>query len=460
MLPTTPPVRLSRYAVSVLIPWALITPMQFGNSIAAFNQISKVVQSDIPGMNVTWFSFVTSIFTIGGLLGSLFANQFLDRYGRRGATRLNALLMVFGNVILYFGNSAGVLAFGRFVNGVAAGVGLCTTPVFLDEISPPNIRGRVGVFNQIGVVFGILVTQGLGLYVAQLGRWREVPGFSAALALAQLLLSRFVVDTPVWLRHSGRENEAHAVIARIWVKEDEPRARLDPEADSVVDRLLDETEQSTIAPGAPEDPTHRQPPVSVVGALKAKDLRLPLAIVLWAMAAQQLCGINAVMYYSNEILGRAVPDAVQWISLGVALVNALMTLPAVVLVEKMGRRNLLILSATGILASLLVVAFGMDSNRPVASSVGVMVFVAAFAIGLGPVPFILIPEVAPYHGVSALSSLALSINWIINFFVGQLFLPLSKWLSDDRPDQAGRVFYLFAAVFFVSFVALLRVYKA
>jgi len=82
------------------------------------------------------------------------------------------------------------------------------------------------------------------------------------------------------------------------------------------------------------------------------------------------------MYYSNDILGSVLPDAVQWISLGVAAVNALMTFPAIVLVERLGRRNLLIVSAAGIIASLLVVAFGMDNDHPIASSVGVIIFVA------------------------------------------------------------------------------------
>jgi hypothetical protein len=82
------------------------------------------------------------------------------------------------------------------------------------------------------------------------------------------------------------------------------------------------------------------------------------------------------MYYSNDILGRALPDAVQWISLGVAVVNAIMTLPAIVLVEKMGRRNLLILSAGGSLVSLVAVGFGMDSDNQTAASLGVIFFVA------------------------------------------------------------------------------------
>ncbi|KZV94074.1 general substrate transporter [Exidia glandulosa HHB12029] len=404
-------------------------------------------------MSDNTFSFVTSVFMIGGLVGSLFANKLLDRYGRKGCTRLNALLMTLGAATMALAQSVPFLVFGRFLIGVAAGVGLCTTPVYLDELSPPAIRGRVGVFNQLAVVIGILLIQGLGLLSAQRSQWRPVLWFSALLGVLQLVFSKFVVDTPVWLRSVGREGDASTVATRIWSMN---KAHLDP-TDDVVHRLLDEAEHSQ--PDSTPERELAQPPVSVAGAFTARELRQPLVIVAWIMFAQQVSGINAVMYYSNIIMARALPDAVQYISLGIAVVNAVMTLPAIILIEKMGRRGLLILSSTGVLASLLVVGYGIDAGKSVMSSVAITVFVGAFAIGLGPVPFVLIPEVSPFHGVSALSSIAISINWFINFFVGLLFLPLSHWLSDNNPYKEGRVFYLFAAVFFVSFVAFLRVYK-
>ncbi|EJD53350.1 general substrate transporter [Auricularia subglabra TFB-10046 SS5] len=453
-------VQLSRYAVGALLPWLLITPLHFGYHIAALNQVSKVMSCqvavdsrDCVPMNDNQFSFVTSVFTIGGLVGSLLANVALDRLGRKGSTRLNGLLIALGAATMAAAHSVPVLVAGRFLVGLGAGVGVCVSPVYLDELAPPAIRGRVGVLNQLGVVIGILLTQGLGLLAAARGQWRPVLAFSAILGLAQLLLSRFMVDTPVWLRSVRREGEATSAAARIWNSKVATLA----DDDEAVNRLLDEAEGSTVAPD--NATTSGQQPVNILQALRAPELRKPLAVVVWTMFAQQICGINAVMYYSNIIMARALPHAVQYISLGIAGVNALATLPAIVLIGRMGRRNLLILSSAGILVSLLVVGYGIDTGRQIMSSVGIIIFVAAFAVGMGPVPFVLIPEVSPFHGVAALSSIALSINWFVNFFVGLLFLPLGRWLADENPYKEGRIFYLFASMFFVSVVMFLRAYR-
>lgn len=152
----------------------------------------------------------------GGLFGSLFANKLLDKYGRKGCTRLNAFLMTIGASTMALAHSVPILVLGRFFIGLAAGVGLCTTPVYLDELSPPAIRGRVGVFNQLAVVIGILLTQGIGLLSAAHAQWRPVLWFSALMGATQLLLSKFALDTPVWLRSVGREGEAISATTRVW----------------------------------------------------------------------------------------------------------------------------------------------------------------------------------------------------------------------------------------------------
>lgn len=124
--------------------------------------------------------------------------------------------MTLGASTMALAHSVPLLVAGRFLIGVAAGVGLCTTPVYLDELAPPAIRGRVGVFNQLAVVIGILLTQGIGLLSVAKGVWRPVLWFSALMGVAQLLLSKFAVDTPVWLRSVGHEGDATSAATRIW----------------------------------------------------------------------------------------------------------------------------------------------------------------------------------------------------------------------------------------------------
>ncbi|KAL0947271.1 hypothetical protein HGRIS_013393 [Hohenbuehelia grisea] len=117
------------------------------------------------------------------------------------------------------------------------------------------------------------------------------------------------------------------------------------------------------------------------------------------------------------------------------------------------------MSIVGAVVSLFVVGYGINAGYAVLSSVAILTFVMSFAIGLGPVPFVMIPEVSPFHAVSALSSIGLSLNWVINFFVGLVFLPLRNLLSGGDPQSEGRVFYVFGLTLAVTATALLRAYK-
>ena len=108
-------------------------------------------------------------------------------------------------------------------------------------------------------------------------------------------------------------------------------------------------------------------------------------------------GINAVMYYSTDILSAALPSAGAYVSLGVAVINLLMTIPPIFTIERYGHRKLLIISIAGILASLVVLGFTLNAGWTATSSVATLAFVSAFAMGLGPLPFVMIPEVSPLY---------------------------------------------------------------
>jgi len=125
----------------------------------------------------------------------------------------------------------------------------------------------------------------------------------------------------------------------------------------------------------------------------------------------------------------------------------------------MGRKALLSISMFGAILSLVLVGFGLNNSLVTISSLAIITFVMSFAVGLGPVPFVMISEVAPPHAVSALSSIALSLNWIVNFFVGLVFLPLRDLLSGGEIGKDGRVFYLFAVILSASSFVLLGRYR-
>ncbi|KAF4578645.1 hypothetical protein EYR36_000452 [Pleurotus pulmonarius] len=388
------------------------------------------------------FSAVTAVFTIGGLIGSIVANPITNKYGRKGATRASALLVALGTVFMTIAGSVGVMAFGRLLVGIGSGIGLCVGPIYLSEIAPPSISGSIGVLTQLSIVLGIMITQLLGINLATPTTWRLVLFASCALSMFQLLTSAIACETPAYLGGKGLHDQKRAVSQRLWGTTSSI-ARVD-----VTD---------TSGPTRRHEP--REATVTMPQLFAKPELRQPLMIVCFAMMSQQVSGINAVLYYSNDILSKALPDFGPYISLGITVVNVLMTFPPIILIEKMGRRPLLTVSTVGAIISLLAVGYGLDSNYVTLSSIAIITFVMSFAVGLGPVPFVMIPEVSPFYAVSALSSTGLSLNWIANFFVGLVFLPLRNFLSGASHDKDGRVFYLFALILALSMGALSRVYR-
>jgi len=174
------------------------------------------------------------------------------------------------------------------------------------------------------------------------------------------------------------------------------------------------------------------------------------------MFFQQVSGINAVMYYSTGILSQALPEAASYISLGVTVINVIMTFPPVFLVERIGKRRILLWSTCGSIISLLLLALSLNHHVNIASAIGTLLFVSCFAFGMGPIPFIIIPDISPLYAVSALSSIALSVNWISNFVIGLSFLPLRNWLAGSDGIWAGNVFFLFAFLLTISSATFFR----
>ncbi|KAF8894429.1 general substrate transporter [Infundibulicybe gibba] len=446
------------YGWSVCL-WILIIPFQYGYHISVLNQIQAVLtceqSSDLPyhlslptciPMSKFIFATITAIFTVGGLMGSLVANLVMDRWGRKGATRISALLISAGAGIMGISSSVASLGFGRFLVGIGSGLGLCVGPIFLAEIAPTKISGSVGVLTQLGIVLGIMITQALGLRFATPTEWRIVLAFSCVLSASQFIVATFIVESPTWLANRARLEEKKVASHRLWGS-----AVSDANSQDVEAPLLDEVE-------ARREEVHIAA-VTVPQLLAAPDLRKPLVIVSLAMASQQLSGINAVLYYSNDILSASLPNMGPYVSLGITVVNVLMTFPPIILIERMGRKQLLTLSTLGALVSLSAVGLGLNTGFVTLSSLAIITFVMSFAVGLGPIPFVMIPEVSPAHAVSALSSVALSLNWIINFFVGLAFLPLRDFLGGGEATKEGRVFYVFATVLFVTTFALGRLYR-
>lgn len=326
-----------------------------------------------------------------------------------------------------------ILSVGRFITGMSCGLSTVLVPLFLSEVSPPSIRGSVGVSNQLAICFGILIAQASSIPLSQpgTGQWRFISLVSIALAIIQIATSGLAIESPKWLAEQGLSDQLYDVPG-----EDEE------EASRSTDPLLERESE----PATEESLTLRQVLVSVDPATQRG-----VVVISFAHLAQQWGGINSVMYYSTSILSTVSPGGAKYISLFITVVNLFMTFPTLVLIDRLGRRALFLISIGAMAISSFILGYALNHSKLLLAAFFIVMFVASFAFGLGPIPFVLMGEVPPPKARSATASLGLGINWFSNFLVGLLFLPL----RDSLPGP-GTIFYGFGLISVVGFLTMSR----
>ncbi|KAJ1927232.1 hypothetical protein IWQ60_003122 [Tieghemiomyces parasiticus] len=421
------------------------------------------------------FSFATSIFTLGGLVGSVLAPFVADRYGRKTATVANNLTYILGSLAMSLASNLPWLLTGRFLVGVGSGLSIVVNPMYLTEIAPVHWRGTFGLMNQLGIVLGLLFTQTLGYLLNSVPGWRIVLGMGILLSVLQLFLIIFCVESPRYLasRPDG-DIKARESLVRLRGTEDVDRELaswqhmshdLHPEAEPVpVSPLsvtfsdedaqllgVNNTASATppeVTPGTAVSPSttatpERQRSLGTLAMLRSPHYRKPLLIALLLQAIQQWSGINTVFFYSTVILSTISPGNEGLITVMINVFNLLSTIVAALLVDRLGRRPLLLVSMSGMLISLVVLALSTHFSASIVSLVSVFAIVGTFAVGLGPLSFLLAVELVDTQAAGTVASCGLAANWISNFAVSSLFLLLQKLIG-------GWTFLIFAGLLGVA----------
>ena len=333
-----------------------------------------------------------------------------------------------------------VLLLGRFISGISCGVSMVVCPLYLTEIAPDSIRGSVGVMTQISVTMGILLTQFTAIIISQAGHWRYILGLGSVLAILQFLLLFKVPESPKWLYLvAHKPSEAVAVLAQIRGSDlgsHEHREEIDAwtneEGGSVEARemLLNEQNGNTIS---------EVKVATVIDFLTKAEYRTRLAAVLIVLVGQQLSGINGVIFYSNSILSSVLPLSADLASVAISVIGMVTTFPAAFLIEKKGRKLLLITSLFIMCISSIGLCMGIVFKLPFLSILSSLAFVSGFGVGLGPIPFLLIGEIVEIEVTGAAQATGLAANWIATFVVGTAFPPLYSILG-------GYIFIGFAII--------------
>ena len=440
-----------RPALVGMVAWITLSVFQFGYGISELNAIETQFTchdaSGCLGFSENAFGLITTMFTVGGALASLGCGS-AARYahlGRKASLQASTAFSFLGSALLGSGTSLTLLSTGRFLQGIGAGIGVVQVPLYLQEIAPPSLAGEIGILNQVAVVTGIFAAQAFGtLAAAHPASWRSVPQISAVIALGQLVIGAlWACESPGWLEGEG----AHVTTAAHAPSPADLRARL-------WGREAYETLPVTTEPaGDPTPPAH--------GWRTDPDFRRGMWIVALTQMAQQFSGVNAILYYSTGILSQLMPSLARIVGLLITVVNGVMTFPPIVLIseKRVGRKALLVGSAAGMGFFCLLLAYSLWNAYALGSAIAILCVIACFSMGLGPVPFVILPEVIPAAYVSLGSSFGLGVNWASNIVVAASFPPLRKALGALDGHTGGLVFLLFGVANLVFAACIARDYR-
>jgi sugar porter (SP) family MFS transporter len=376
---------------------------------------------------------IVAALLLGAMVGSACAGRLADRFGRRNLIITAAIIFTVGALVAALAPSVGVLIAARFVLGLAVGSAALVVPLYLAEIAPTEVRGAVASLNQMMIVVGILAAFVVNAILASSGNWRLMLGLAAVPSLVLLAGMLFMPETPRYLVHAGDEDEARQVL------EDLP-------ADERIDERIDEIRD-----------VEQEEDTGLRALFQAKWVRPALIVATGLAAFQQFVGINTIIYYAPTTLtnvGFGKTSAI-YANLVIGVVNVGMTVIAIKIIDRVGRKPMLIAGLAGMVGSLLVLGISLSAlatpHHPgdpaaIITLVCLGTFIASFAATWGPVVWVMIPEVLPLSLRGTAMGVAVFANWAANFAVSQTF-PI--FLSKFGP---GPVFLGYAGMGVLAFL--------
>jgi SP family galactose:H+ symporter-like MFS transporter len=405
----------------------------FGYDTGVISGALLFIREDFAPLSPFLEGIIVSFLLVGAVVGALSGGPFSDRIGRRPTTLLAAVIFGVGALAVALAPGVGFIIFGRFLLGLGVGLASMIVPLYIAEIAPADRRGALVSLNQLMITIGILLSYIVGVIFAPIEGWRYMFGVALVPALILGIGMFLLPESPRWLFEHGQLDKARAVLGRSRSPEE---VDLELREMDEIKRL--EQEQARVS--------YRE--------LLAPFVRPALVIGIGLAIFQQITGINTVIYYAPTILqgvGFSEAGAIAATALGVGVVNVGFTILAVRIIDRAGRRPLLIIGLIGMVVSLVLlgVVFFQGSTSGAAgvlATVCLGLYIASFAISLGPVFWLMISEIYPLRIRGTAMSVASIANWGSNFLVALTFPVLLATLGG-----AGS-FWLFAVLGIVAWI--------
>ncbi|KAM1142883.1 hypothetical protein EV1_031527 [Malus domestica] len=382
---------------------------------------------------------IVSMALVGAIIGAAAGGWINDSYGRKKATLLADVVFAIGAVVMAAAPDPYVLILGRLLVGLGVGVASVTAPVYIAEASPSEIRGGLVSTNVLMITGGQFLSYLVNLGFTEVpGTWRWMLGVSAVPAVIQFTLMLFLPESPRWLFLKDDKDKAVDVMSKIY-----DVARLEDEIDYLSSQA--------------EEEQRKKKSVSYLNVFRSKEIRLAFLAGAGLQAFQQFTGINTVMYYSPTIVQMAGIQSNQLailLSLIVAAMNAAGTVLGIYLIDHFGRKKLALSSLSGVIVSLVILsgAFFFQSSGSTSviygyiAVIGLALYIAFFAPGMGPVPWTVNSEIYPeaYRGICG--GMSATVNWVSNLIVAQTFLSVAESVG------TGATFLILAVVAVIAFI--------
>jgi SP family arabinose:H+ symporter-like MFS transporter len=407
---------------------AAVSGFLFGFDTAVINGALVFLRRQFALTNLLT-EIAASSLLLGCLIGAASAGFFSDRLGRRKSLMGAALLFSASAIGSALANSFIVFSLSRLAGGLAIGLASALTPVYISEIAPRSSRGRLVSLNQLAIVIGILAAYLTNWQLAALGEssWRWMFGVAAIPSVGFLLGLVFIPESPRWLITRGRHEEGYGVLAKI-----AGAAEAETEVTAIEYSLAEKSSdaETLLSPG----------------------MRMRVIVAVSLAVLQQVSGINTVLYYGSVLFTQHFHGETARAALGanvvVGLVNLLCTLVAMFFIDRWGRRGLFLTASGGMAVSLTVLALALHRTTvaPAVIFGSVLIYVAFFAVGLGPGVWVYIAEIFPTRIRGRATSLATTALWTACLVVTLTFLSIVEALGTSA------AFLLYAILSLVTFV--------
>ncbi len=422
------------------MPWLMVVLLivLFAGGLFGYDQ--GVISGALRGMTRAFslsqllVEVVTSWVTLGALFGAVAGGELADRLGRRPTVLIAAATFTLGAVIQASAPDTILLLLGRLVVGGGVGIAAVAAPLYAAELAPTGARGRFVSAYQLAIAIGIFLAYLADGWLSRTNAWRLMLGMSVIPGSLLFLAASMAPESPRWLMKMHRRGDAARQLRKV-----RPGPEVEPQLDAIETALGQETRQVSWA------------------ELFRRRWRRPLMIGIGLAVFQQITGINAIIYYADQIFEHAgflsASSQTTLTTWAIGGVNVLATLIAIAFVDRVGRRRLLLVGLAGMATSLIVVGAAFrfvgapaahaaapagSSSAGIVTLVALVGFILCFAFSMGPVVWTVINEIFPGHIRGRAVAVATAVNWASAFLVSQLFLSVVGVIGD------GMTFWMFA----------------